>query len=83
MISMKKQLLLSTLILLSLSLSAQKIEKARKVESRDNTVQISAEELAKKTKHAIKLINLGYDNKTIMLQTKLDKKQVKAIRKEN
>ncbi len=80
---MKKQLVLTTLILLSFSLSAQKIEKVRKVESQDNGVQISAEELAKKTKHAIKLIKLGYDNKTIMLQTSLDKKQVKAIRKEN
>ena len=80
---MKKQLVLITLIMFSLSLSAQKIEKVRKVESQDNSVQISAEELTKKTKHAIKLINLGYDNKTIMLQTKLDKKQVKAIRKEN
>ena len=80
---MKKQLVLITLIMFSLSLSAQKIEKVRKVESQDNSVQISAEELTKKTKHAIKLINLGYDNKTIMLQTKLDKKKVKAIRKEN
>ena len=80
---MKNQLLLITLILFSFSLSAQKIEKVRKVDSQDNTVEISAEEFAKKKKHAIKLINLGYDNKSIMLQTKLDKKQVKAIRKEN
>ncbi|MDG2343277.1 MAG: hypothetical protein P8L23_01745 [Flavobacteriales bacterium] len=80
---MKKQLLLIPLILASFSLSAQKIEKVRKVDSQDNTVEISTEEFAKKKKHAIKLINLGYDNKSIMLQTKLDKKQVKAIRKEN
>ena len=45
---MKKQLVLITLIMFSLSLSAQKIEKVRKVESQDNSVQISAEELTKK-----------------------------------
>ena len=80
---MKKQLLFTACILVSFGLSAQKIEKVRKVESQDNAKPLTAEELSKKKKHAIKLINLGYDNKTIMLQTKLDKKQVKAIRKEN
>ncbi len=80
---MKNQLLLIILILFSFSLSAQKIEKVRKVNSQENTKTISEEELARKKKHAIKLIKLGYDNKSIMLQTQLDKKQVKAIRKEN
>ena len=79
---MKKQFLLITLIFISFNLSAQKIEKVRKVESKNNVVQLTNEEFSKKKKHAIKLINLGYDNKTIMMQTNLDKKQVKAIRKE-
>lgn len=80
---MKKQLLFTALILLSFGFSAQKIEKVRKVVSQEDVKPISDEELTRKKKHAIKLIKLGYNNKSIMLQTQLNKKQVKALRKEN
>ena len=40
------------------------------------------EELKKKKNYIIKLINLGYNDKTIRMKTYASKKQVKAIRKE-
>ena len=63
-----------------LTIHAQKIDKVRKVEN--DKVELSEEELLKKKNYIIKLINLGYNDKTIRLKTRASKKQIKAIRKE-
>ncbi len=76
----KKTLLFLITVLFSFNISAQKIDKVRKVEN--DKVELSEDELLKKKNYIIKLINLGYNDKTIRLKTGASKKQIKAIRKE-
>jgi len=64
----------------SLTTHAQKIDKVRKVDK--DKVELTEDELSKKKNYIIKLINLGYNDKTIRLKTRASKKQIKAIRKE-
>ena len=68
------------MVLFSLTTHAQKIDKVRKVDK--NKVELTEDELSKKKNYIIKLINLGYNDKTIQLKTRASKKQIKAIRKE-
>ena len=68
------------MVLFSLTTHAQKIDKVRKVDK--DKVELTEDELSKKKNYIIKLINLGYNNKTIQLKTLASKKQIKAIRKE-
>tara|TARA_B100000683_G_scaffold100532_1_gene99377 strand:+ start:1399 stop:1644 length:246 start_codon:yes stop_codon:yes gene_type:complete len=76
----KKTLLFLITVLFSFNISAQKIDKVRKVEN--DKVELTEDELLKKKNYIIKLINLGYNDKTIRLKTRASKKQIKAIRKE-
>ena len=76
----KKTLLFIITVLLSLNTHAQKIDKVRKVDK--DKVELTEDELSKKKNYIIKLINLGYNDKTIQLKTRASKKQIKAIRKE-
>ena len=76
----KKYLTTFTFSIFLLNLSAQNIDKVRKV-NKEKT-ELSDEELNKKKNYIIKLINLGYNDKTIRIKTYASKKQVKAIRKE-
>lgn len=76
----KKILLFLITVLFSFNISAQKIDKVRKVEN--DKVELTEDELLKKKNYIIKLINLGYNDKTIRLKTRASKKQIKAIRKE-
>lgn len=75
----KKHLFFIT-VLLSFTIHAQKIDKVRKVDN--EKIELSKDELSKKKKYIIKLINLGYNDKTIRLKTRASKSQIKAIRKE-
>ena len=68
------------MVLFSLTTHAQKIDKVRKVDK--DKVELTEDELSKKKNYIIKLINLGYNVKTIQLKTRASKKQIKAIRKE-
>ena len=77
---MKKTLLILITVLFNFNISAQKIDKVRKVEN--DKVELTEDELLKKKNYIIKLINLGYNDKTIRLKTRASKKQIKAIRKE-
>ena len=76
----KKTLLILITVLFNFNISAQKIDKVRKVEN--DKVELTEDELLKKKNYIIKLINLGYNDKTIRLKTRVSKKQIKAIRKE-
>ena len=76
----KKYLTTFTFSIFLLNLSAQNIDKVRKV-NKEKT-ELSDEELNKKKNYIIKLINLGYNDKTIRRKTYASKKQVKAIRQE-
>ena len=76
----KKTLLFTIMVLFSLTTHAQKIDKVRKVDK--DKVELTEDELSKKKNYIIKLINLGYNDKTIQLKTRASKKQIKAIRKE-
>lgn len=76
----KKTLLILITVLFNFNISAQKIDKVRKVEN--DKVELTEDELLKKKNYIIKLINLGYNDKTIRLKTRASKKQIKAIRKE-
>ena len=76
----KKTLLFIIMVLFSLTTHAQKIDKVRKVDK--DKVELTEDELSKKKNYLIKLINLGYNDKTIQLKTRASKKQIKAIRKE-
>ena len=76
----KKTLLILITVLFNFNISAQKIYKVRKVEN--DKVELTEDELLKKKNYIIKLINLGYNDKTIRLKTRASKKQIKAIRKE-
>ena len=68
------------MVLFILTTHAQKIDKVRKVDK--DKVELTEDELSKKKNYIIKLINLGYNDKTIQLKTRASKKQIKAIRKE-
>ena len=68
------------MVLFSLTTHAQKIDKVRKVDK--DIVELTEDDLSKKKNYIIKLINLGYNDKTIQLKTRASKKQIKAIRKE-
>ena len=68
------------MVLFSLTTHAQKIDKVRKVDK--DKVELTEDELSKKKNYIIKLINLGYNDKTVQLKTRASKKQIKAIRKE-
>ena len=68
------------MVLFSLTTHAQKIDKVRKVHK--DKVELTEDELSKKKNYIIKLINLGYNDKTVQLKTRASKKQIKAIRKE-
>lgn len=76
----KKTLLFIIMVSFSLTTHAQKIDKVRKVDK--DKVELTEDELSKKKNYIIKLINLGYNDKTIRLKTRASKKQIKAIRKE-
>ena len=76
----KKTLLFIIMVLFSLTTHAQKIDKVRKVDK--DKVELTEDELSKKKNYIVKLINLGYNDKTIQLKTRASKKQIKAIRKE-
>lgn len=76
----KKTLLFIIMVFFSLTTHAQKIDKVRKVDK--DKVELTEDELSKKKNYIIKLINLGYNDKTIQLKTRASKKQIKAIRKE-
>ena len=76
----KKTIFFLITVLFSLSVHAQKIDKVRKVDK--DKVELTEDELSKKKNYIIKLINLGYNDKTIRLKTRASKKQIKAIRKE-
>ena len=76
----KKTLLFLITVSFSLTTHAQKIDKVRKVDK--DKVELTEDELSKKKNYIIKLINLGYNDKTIQLKTRASKKQIKAIRKE-
>ena len=78
---MKRFFITITLAFSVFTLSAQKIEKVRTV-NKGVKSELSDEDLNKKRKYIINLINLGYNDKTIRLKTQASKKQVKAIRKE-
>ena len=76
----KKTLLFIIMVLFSLTTHAQKIDKVRKVDK--DKVELTEDELSKKKNYLIKLINLGYNYKTIRLKTRASKNQIKAIRNE-
>ena len=76
----KKTHLFIIMVLFSLTTHAQKIDKVRKVDK--DKVELTEDELSKNKNYIIKLINLGYNDKTIQLKTRASKKQIKAIRKE-
>ena len=63
-----------------INLQAQKIDKVRKVDK--DKVELTEDELSKKKHYIIKLINLGYNDKSIRLKTRASKAQIKAIRRE-
>tara|TARA_B100001093_G_C26836943_1_gene1018759 strand:- start:1123 stop:1368 length:246 start_codon:yes stop_codon:yes gene_type:complete len=75
-----KYLITFAFLCIAYNLSAQKIDKVRTVD-KDKT-ELSDEELKKKKNYIIKLIKLGYNDKTVRMKTYASKKQVKAIRKE-
>ena len=68
------------MVLFSLTTHAQKIDKVRKVDK--DKVELTEDELSKKKHYIIKLINLGYNDKSIRLKTRASKAQIKAIRRE-
>ena len=63
-----------------INLQAQKIDKVRKVDK--DKVELTEDELSKKKHYIIKLINLGYNDKSIRLKTRASKAQIKALRRE-
>ena len=77
---MKKFIAAIILVVCTYNISAQKLDKVRTVNKEKK--ELSDEELKKKKKYIINLINLGYNDKTIRLKTSASKNQIKAIRKE-
>tara|TARA_B100000927_G_C16350525_1_gene423082 strand:+ start:607 stop:849 length:243 start_codon:yes stop_codon:yes gene_type:complete len=76
---MKKFIAATILVVCTFNISAQKLDKVRTVDKEKK--ELSDEELKKKKKYIINLINLGYNDKTIRLKTSASKNQIKAIRK--
>ena len=77
---MKKFITAIILVVCTYNISAQKLDKVRTVDKEKK--ELSDEELNKKKKYIVNLINLGYNDKTIRLKTSASKNQIKAIRKE-
>jgi hypothetical protein len=77
---MKKFIAAIILVVCTYNISAQKLDKVRTVDKEKK--ELSDENLKKKKKYIINLINLGYNDKTIRLKTSASKNQIKAIRKE-
>ena len=77
---MKKFITAVFMMVFTITFSAQNLDKVRSVDK--EKTELSKEELNKKRKYIINLINLGYNDKTIRLKTHASKKQIKEIRKE-
>ena len=77
---MKKLFVVFLSLFFLINLQAQKIDKVRKVDK--DKVELTEDELSKKKHYIIKLINLGYNDKSIRLKTRASKAQIKAIRRE-
>ena len=77
---MKKLFTVFLSLFFLINLQAQKIDKVRKVDK--DKVELTEDELSKKKHYIIKLINLGYNDKSIRLKTRASKAQIKAIRRE-
>ena len=77
---MKKLYIVFLSFFFLINLQAQKIDKVRKVDK--DKVELTEDELSKKKHYIIKLINLGYNDKSIRLKTRASKAQIKAIRRE-
>ena len=77
---MKKFIAAIILVVCTYNISAQKLDKVRTVDKEKK--ELSDQDLKKKKKYIINLINLGYNDKTIRLKTSASKNQIKAIRKE-
>ena len=77
---MKKLFIVFLSLFVLINLQAQKIDKVRKVDK--DKVELTEDELSKKKHYIIKLINLGYNDKSIRLKTRASKAQIKAIRRE-
>ena len=77
---MKKLFIVFLSLFFLINLQAQKIDKVRKVDK--DKVELTEDELSKKKHYIIKLINLGYNDKSISLKTRASKAQIKAIRRE-
>ena len=77
---MKKLFIAFLSLFFLINLQAQKIDKVRKVDK--DKVELTEDELSKKKHYIIKLINLGYNDKSIRLKTRASKAQIKAIRRE-
>ncbi len=77
---MKKLFIVFLYLFFLINLQAQKIDKVRKVDK--DKVELTEDELSKKKHYIIKLINLGYNDKSIRLKTRASKAQIKAIRRE-
>ena len=80
---MRKIFYILFIILFVSTVSAQDYQstKDRKVKDPE-TKELSEEDFKKKKSYIIKLINLGYNDKTIRLKTNASKAQIKAVRKE-
>jgi len=77
---MKKLFIVFLSLFFLINLQAQKIDKVRKVDK--DKIELTEDELSKKKHYIIKLINLGYNDKSIRLKTRASKAQIKAIRRE-
>ena len=77
---MKKLFIVFLSLFFLINPQAQKIDKVRKVDK--DKVELTEDELSKKKHYIIKLINLGYNDKSIRLKTRASKAQIKAIRRE-
>ena len=77
---MKKLFIVFLSLFFLINLQAQKIDKVRKVDK--DKVELTEDELSKKKHYIIKLINLGYNDKSIRLKTRASKAQIKTIRRE-
>ena len=77
---MKKLFIVFLSLFFLINLQAQKIDKVRKVDK--DKVELTEDELSKKKHYIIKLINLGYNDKSIRLKTRASKAQIKGIRRE-
>ena len=77
---MKKLFIVFLSLFFLINLQAQRIDKVRKVDK--DKVELTEDELSKKKHYIIKLINLGYNDKSIRLKTRASKAQIKAIRRE-